>query len=219
MSFWEKGKKPSAMHLDKPSAIPVFSVDTVEDAEQILTHFGKLSYDGGDYYWHPFSGDYNELFEITDTLRDYYPKNKEKGTLSGRKDWSPKPKTALTDSPQDVAQFMDGYIETALWSTNDETGKGEFLDENYKSTDIAPKTMETMIEDGLAFLEANLDDIGHRLSRAGHDFWLTRNGHGAGFWDGDWPEPAATRLTQNAHAYGGFDLYIGDDKKIHGQSG
>lgn len=22
--------------------------------------------------------------------------------------------------------------------------------------------------------------------RIGHDFWLTRNGHGAGFWDGDW---------------------------------
>lgn len=21
---------------------------------------------------------------------------------------------------------------------------------------------------------------------AGHDLWLTRNGHGAGFWDGDW---------------------------------
>jgi len=25
-------------------------------------------------------------------------------------------------------------------------------------------------------------------AQAGHDFWLTRNGHGAGFWDGDWPE-------------------------------
>lgn len=22
-------------------------------------------------------------------------------------------------------------------------------------------------------------------AQAGHDFWLTRNGHGAGFWDGD----------------------------------
>lgn len=22
--------------------------------------------------------------------------------------------------------------------------------------------------------------------RAGHDFWLTSQGHGAGFWDGDW---------------------------------
>ena len=26
---------------------------------------------------------------------------------------------------------------------------------------------------------------------AGHDFWLTRNGHGAGFWDGDWIAPVA----------------------------
>jgi hypothetical protein len=25
------------------------------------------------------------------------------------------------------------------------------------------------------------------FAQLGHDFWLTRNGHGAGFWDGDWP--------------------------------
>ena len=37
---------------------------------------------------------------------------------------------------------------------------------------------------------------------AGHDFWLTRNGHGAGFWDGDWQEPAAAALTAAAHAFG-----------------
>ena len=38
--------------------------------------------------------------------------------------------------------------------------------------------------DCLAFLNANIcylsDD---QLAQAGHDFWLTRNGHGTGFWD------------------------------------
>jgi len=50
---------------------------------------------------------------------------------------------------------------------------------------------------------------------AGHDYWLTRNGHGAGFWDGDWPEPYAAQLDDSAHAYGTVELYVGDDGKIY----
>jgi hypothetical protein len=52
--------------------------------------------------------------------------------------------------------------------------------------------------------------------RAGHDVWLTRNGHGCGFWDGDWSEPAATRLTKASKKFGEFNLLVGDDGKIHG---
>jgi hypothetical protein len=51
---------------------------------------------------------------------------------------------------------------------------------------------------------------------AGHAFWLTRNGHGAGFWDGDWPEPHASALDEASKAFGSFDLYVGDDGMIHG---
>ena len=53
-------------------------------------------------------------------------------------------------------------------------------------------------------------------AQAGHDFHLTRNGLGAGFWDGtDWPEPAATLLTEAAHSLGGCELYQGDDGLIY----
>lgn len=38
--------------------------------------------------------------------------------------------------------------------------------------------------------------------QAGIDIWLTRNRHGAGFWDGDWLEPFATKATEWCHAYG-----------------
>lgn len=51
--------------------------------------------------------------------------------------------------------------------------------------------------------------------QAGHDFWLTRNGHGAGFWDGDWPEPYADMLTEGSHSYGEFQLYLGDDGLVY----
>ena len=33
------------------------------------------------------------------------------------------------------------------------------------------------------FHAAYLELIGPHTVKAGHDFWLTRNGHGAGFWD------------------------------------
>jgi hypothetical protein len=51
--------------------------------------------------------------------------------------------------------------------------------------------------------------------QAGYDFWLTRNGHGAGFWDGDWPEPAATYLTKESKKFGTANLYLGDDGLIY----
>ncbi len=52
------------------------------------------------------------------------------------------------------------------------------------------------------------------LGQAGHDFWLTRNGHGCGFWDGDWPEPQASLLTQASKAFGGVDPYVSDDGEV-----
>lgn len=50
---------------------------------------------------------------------------------------------------------------------------------------------------------------------AGHDFWLTRNGHGAGFWDGDWAEPTATKLYELSKRFGQMDVYLGDDGMVY----
>ena len=46
-----------------------------------------------------------------------------------------------------------------------------------------------------------------KAGQAGHDFWLTRNGHGAGFWDGDWSENYADLLSKGAEAYGKVDVF------------
>lgn len=64
--------------------------------------------------------------------------------------------------------------------------------------------------DELEYLRCERND-----RRAGVDFWLTRNGHGAGFWDGGWPEHS-DELTKLSKPYGSVDLYIGDDGLIHG---
>lgn len=143
------------------------------------------------------------------------------------------PKTSLGENPSakkrrwgvlaegveyvmDRNDFFRGYVEAALWSSIDD--KDVPLDKNYGPQDIAPETIEEMFADANRFRDENWNDIvkGMRsVKRAGHDFWLTRNGHGAGFWDGDWPEPQATRLTDAAHAYGEVWLYVGDDGLIY----
>jgi hypothetical protein len=118
--------------------------------------------------------------------------------------------------PIDVATldaFTLAYIECALWTSTDDDG--EPLDGTYSVEDIAPESLASIVEDCDAFQESHGDDLGDDDDRAGQDFWLTRNGHGAGFWDGDWEEPAATRLTDSAEAYGSSDLYIGDDGKVY----
>jgi len=113
-------------------------------------------------------------------------------------------------------EFLDQYIETALWSSNDESDDqgGEPLDRNYTRDDLAPETLEAIKADCLAFVDLADELLDLEYSQAGHDFWLTRNGHGAGFWDGDWPEHG-DKLTEISKGFGEANLYIGDDGLIY----
>lgn len=118
------------------------------------------------------------------------------------------------------------YAECALWSSMDDNG--EPLDSNYTISDISQETMDAMQKDVDDFLSKVSDDDfnlweEHGFS-IGHDFWLTRNHHGAGFWDryiqGNTieqmkVEEAGKRLTAIAHQFPEVDLYIGDDGKIY----
>ena len=47
--------------------------------------------------------------------------------------------------------------------------------------------------------------------RIGHDFWLTRNGHGAGFWDGGWNDADfVKRALSFVACQGPFEIDISD---------
>lgn len=116
-----------------------------------------------------------------------------------------------------IDDFTKGYIECALWSSTGDDGTQ--LDENHGIEDLAPETLVTMIEDCRQFQETYAEDLAQADSRHGsaghgHDFWLTRNRHGAGFWDRGYGA-VGQRLTDAAHAEGSVDLYIGDDGKIY----
>ena len=115
--------------------------------------------------------------------------------------------------------MLDAYIECALWSTNDESTPegGEPLDRNYSASDLALETLAEMTSDCEQFWQANADHIGDAdQSQVGHDLWLTRNGHGTGFWDRDADLYAdQDALTEAAHAMGERNLYVGDDGLIY----
>lgn len=121
--------------------------------------------------------------------------------------------------------FCRAYIEAALWSSTDnaDDSGGEPLDKNYSAEDIAPATLREMAKDCSLFQRAarkwNYLQTARDYEQAGHDFWLTRNEHGAGFWDGDWKEPAGSDLTKLSEKFGSYDLYVGDDGRIHGSPG
>lgn len=124
----------------------------------------------------------------------------------------------------DVLAAGEAYIECALWSGLDYSRDPEnpvAFDENYDHNDIHPDTQMFMLADVSEMIEIALrahPEIDGLIDpgQFGHDFWLTRNGHGTGFWDrrngdlGAW-------LTQQAEAFGEYDLYVGDDLMIHGE--
>jgi hypothetical protein len=115
--------------------------------------------------------------------------------------------------------FTRAYIKCALWSSTDESRPdgGDPLDKNYGIEDIAHDTLCQMIDECAEFQENNGADLACKdAGNGGHDFWLTRNRHGCGFWETpDWPEDVGERLTAAAHVYGEVNLYIGDDCLIY----
>lgn len=124
-----------------------------------------------------------------------------------------------TDFRNTADDFTKSYLETALWSSTDDDDTP--MDSNYTVEDMAPKTLDAVIADCAKFRadnEALIDEAheasGQTMGHFGHDFWLTRNGHGAGFWDGDYKD-YGDALTAAAKAFGGIDLYVGDDGLIY----
>lgn len=144
---------------------------------------------------------------------------------------------AATDVIQcDIDSFIEGYLVAALWSSSDtlpgteEGQEGETV--NLDNYDWANGQEAKLTGDCLDFIQGNAADLlqyeqekshapGYGAWEcAGHDFWLTRNGHGAGFWDRGLGE-LGKRLTEACKTFGGVDLYLGDDEQVYasGQEG
>lgn len=121
--------------------------------------------------------------------------------------------------------FVDGYIETLLYSTNDESDDsgGDPLSNHHDSTSLAPEallsvetTCARFIEHALRLLNEAVERPGYDWSSAGADLWYTSAGHGVGFWDRDVLDDgglgnALTQRCQHKEMY----VEVGDDGKVH----
>lgn len=125
--------------------------------------------------------------------------------------------TVLGELPEpvsnyDLPAFERAYLECALWASMDDDGNS--LDAGRDVSDFSRSAVKTLVKDCADFQEGSRELLaqayatGHyNATQAGHDFWLTRHHHGAGFWDRGLGA-LGEKLTKNAHPFGECELYV-----------
>lgn len=110
--------------------------------------------------------------------------------------------------------FINSYVACILFVEVDDNGIP--LDHDYSPEDFTDSAQAEIIKDCTRFLAvANeyklLDELDH--TQAGHDFWLTRNGCGTGFWDREniYGEHGAALLTIMSKCFGPVTVVCSDN--------
>jgi|ERR1700722_455567 len=122
----------------------------------------------------------------------------------------------MTISNDEIREFVSGYVECALWSSSDPDTEAP-LDAEYDVLDFTSDACERAAYECAEFWQANEIDLTWYFqsiavgdwtaeSMAGHDFWLTRNGHGTGFWDREAGQ-AGENLADAARKYGEVNVF------------
>lgn len=115
----------------------------------------------------------------------------------------------------ELSELLKGYAACLLWvAPEDEKGKN--LDE-YGIIDIDEDTLKKMKEEVEEFKEENEDlflKVNMSDEQIGHDFALTRNHHGTGFWDRGFGQDGNI-LSERCDKWGEYNLYAGDDGKVY----
>jgi len=117
-------------------------------------------------------------------------------------------------------KIMLGYLEAALWTEEERLGQEyEDLDFNvHNFTEDAEidvyedikKFISGLSEKTITFLKSD----GIVPSQIGHDLWLTRNGHGAGFWDRGLDEEITKDIMDSVKNLKELNLTVGDDGRF-----
>lgn len=124
----------------------------------------------------------------------------------------------LGASEDDVDAFTRGYIGAVKWLERryDEDG----TEEEDACETISTEALLEIKAECADFQEANAEDLSAAYEKysyceeyAGHDFYLTRNGHGAGFWDRGLGA-VGERLSKACGPYGSADNYWVDEEGV-----
>jgi hypothetical protein len=120
----------------------------------------------------------------------------------------------------DRLALVNGAIHALLWTTPypDEDGGdvNGYLDKDKTRDDVLPddgvKLWRTLLSLVTSEEHGALFD-GLEYEQIGHDFILTANGHGAGFWDRGLGE-RGDQLTELVRPFGTIDAYVDDEGKV-----
>lgn len=126
---------------------------------------------------------------------------------------------------EDLEMFVGGYISAILFAESaillgGEDGE-EIVEDDLSGYSLSPEAMDIVKKDCADFLENNMKNLycalyeapGYNYGSAGHDFWLTRQGHGAGFWDrglGSWGDV----LSKSARSFGERHVFIDENNEL-----
>lgn len=105
--------------------------------------------------------------------------------------------------------FKQGYMEAIEFTEAEELGDVVFSEALLDEIEADCKAFYHLYE-RLWRYEKEFSD-----KEAGVCFWLSRNGHGAGFFDS--PIVRARTLQELASACNGLFLYVGDDGKVYSE--
>jgi hypothetical protein len=109
----------------------------------------------------------------------------------------------------EIMSMLDSYIESAIWTAEEELDSDDDIDAY-----ISDNSRIDAYKDVRDFVNAAgnlLDNI--EPFQIGHDLWLTRNGHGTGFWDRDLGE-VGEKLSQIASDMGEKNVFWDDEGKV-----
>lgn len=105
-------------------------------------------------------------------------------------------------SPDHLSELFEGYAECAMWT--EEQDKLDFMD--FMAMKMDCERFLVRLKALMERLELSIDELD--MLQTGHDFWLTRNGHGSGFWDRDHSETLSDELCDLSKSFGGYTLCI-----------
>jgi len=114
---------------------------------------------------------------------------------------------------QDFERFKAGYIDALYFTDTGEEGQPD------ADTELAPEAKARISKRCAAFWGHCGPDVlkepTQTIEQAGHDFWLTTQGHGVGFWDGGWPTQGEELTRVCDKFFKSLDTYEGDNGQIY----
>lgn len=211
----------------------------LNDREPDINNFLRDRYDAelepGNTEWDEQAVQFQTPMEPTGTTADLLTRLRDNtravdlhNDLSGAYDPArerlfPALRETLARQDTEREEATGSYVGAALWTATDE--EGQPIENKFEEPDIDPASLAEQREQLVDFMRANRGLLAQAAelrsgffdaAQIGHDFHLTRNGHGTGFWDRGLGE-AGSQLSEAAKVHGSAELSAGHDGKLYFQ--